>query len=64
MKASLIRSKRSGLLDAQGGCDTCHGLYEAHWTGRNAVGVAARHAAATGHEVWAEQTISVTWNRS
>lgn len=64
MARDLVTSKRSGLLDAQAGCDVCHGLYVAAWTGRNAVGVAARHAMATGHPVWAEQTTSVTWNRT
>ncbi len=45
----------------RGGCQQCHGG-EAHWTAKNTVGVAAKHSDATGHEVWVEILISVTYN--
>jgi hypothetical protein len=38
------------------GCHECHGG-RAHWLGRNAAGVAARHHDATGHRTWAEQSL-------
>lgn len=37
------------------GCHECHGG-RAHWLGRNADGVAARHHDATGHRTWCEKT--------
>lgn len=55
----MIGTKHSGLLDANAQCRTCG--WEA--TSRNAVGIAAQHAARTGHAVHAEQTIGITWNR-
>lgn len=53
----------TGLQSAMAGCRTCHGD-AAFWFARNAVAVAARHADAhPDHEVWAEQVISITYNR-
>ncbi len=53
-----MRETLSGILDAKGGCRTCHGA-NIHWDGRNAMACAARHHDATGHPTWVEQTISV-----
>jgi hypothetical protein len=58
----MILNKYSGLLDAMAECRQ-PGCPWPDQTGRNAVGLAAQHAARTGHEVHAEQTIGVTWNR-
>jgi hypothetical protein len=35
----------------RGGCFQCHGD-KAQWTAKNAVGVAAKHHQATGHDTW------------
>lgn len=53
-----MRPDRSGVSGAMAECYTCG------WTGsaRNAVGLAAQHAKRTGHEVVAEQVISMIWN--
>jgi hypothetical protein len=45
----------------RGGCFQCHGS-DVHWTAKNTAGVVAKHAEATGHEVWLEVLISVTYN--
>jgi hypothetical protein len=42
-------------------CEECHNG-EWHWTQKNAVGVAAKHAQASGHQVHVEIVISVTYN--
>ena len=42
------------------GCTVCHGT-AAHWLGRNAAGVAARHHDATGHRTWAEQSLRTVY---
>ena len=56
-------STHTGITDARGGCLDCNGN-TALWMGRNAVGVAARHADAhPDHEVWAEEVISITYNQ-
>ncbi len=47
--------------DVKAACRVCHGD-SAHWQGKNAQGVAARHAQATGHEVWCEVYLSITYN--
>lgn len=54
----MMRERTSGVVDAKGGCRTCHGS-ETYWWSRNAVACAARHHDATGHPTWAEQTIVV-----
>lgn len=46
--------------DVKAGCETCHG-HEAHWTGKNAQGVAARHHDATGHTVWVEVFMNISY---
>lgn len=54
--------KRSGLTHVEAGCHDCYGMYEPQWQARNAMGLAAQHAARNpDHAVWAEQTISVAW---
>lgn len=42
------------------GCFACNGS-DPMWSGGNAVGVAARHHDATGHETWADQVISTRY---
>lgn len=52
-------TKHSGLLGAQAECLGCSWKTYA----RNAMGTAAVHAKATGHEVHVEQTIGVIYNK-
>lgn len=59
----MARDTRTGLADVRAGCFTCAGL-EAMWTGKNAMGVAARHHDSTGHPTWCDQLISVRYGRS
>lgn len=54
--AETIRTVRAG-------CTVCHGS-AAHWLGRNAAGVAARHHDATGHRTWADQSIRTTYGET
>jgi hypothetical protein len=42
------------------GCFQCWGS-DAHWTGKNAQGVAARHHDATGHQTWADVYMTVKY---
>lgn len=42
------------------GCFVCSGS-DAIWTSKNAMAVAARHASSTGHETWADQSLSVRY---
>lgn len=42
------------------GCYDCHGGL-AHWLGRNALALAARHHDATGHRTWCDQTIQTVY---
>lgn len=42
------------------GCFVCNGS-DAIWTSKNAMAVAARHASSTGHETWADQSLSVRY---
>lgn len=51
--------KHTGVLGVHAHCATCGWESEA----RNAVGNAAQHAQRTGHTVYAEQVISIVWNR-
>lgn len=48
--------------DVQAACDVCHGLYQWHWTGKNAQGVAARHAKLTGHTVRVDVEMAIVYN--
>ena len=48
----------SGVLEVRAECRTCGWISYA----RNAMGNAARHSSASGHEVHVEQTISVGFN--
>jgi hypothetical protein len=57
-----LHSRASGVTHAMGGCFDCGGS-EAIWHARNAVACAANHARATGHHTWAEQVISIAYNR-
>jgi hypothetical protein len=59
---SLRRTKHSGITHSAAGCFDCWGD-EGRWFGRNALALAARHCDATGHNTWADQTISVEYNR-
>lgn len=49
----------TGITHAFADCHDCG----ATWGSRNAVGLANQHARRTGHEVAAEQMISITYNR-
>lgn len=42
------------------GCFVCNGS-DAKWFGGSAQGTAARHHDATGHQTWADVTLSVTY---
>ncbi|MBW3099281.1 hypothetical protein [Pseudohoeflea coraliihabitans] len=42
------------------GCFVCNGS-DAMWTSKNAMALAARHHDATGHETWADQTLTVRY---
>ena len=44
-------------------CVQCGGTDYPKWDGRNAHGVAARHAKATGHEVIVEIYMNVKYNK-
>ena len=55
-----MRPTRTGILECVGGCYQCHG-YEAHWSSKNSMAVAARHHDATGHTTWVNQTLGVTY---
>ena len=55
-----MRRTRSFLATVMAGCRQCHGD-QAVWFERNAMGVAARHHDATGHETWVEQCIHTTY---
>ena len=44
-------------------CSVCHG-HTAHWITKNAQAVAALHAQRTGHEVWVEVEMNITYNPS
>jgi hypothetical protein len=46
--------------DVRAGCYQCHNG-EAHWIGKNAQGVAARHTDATGHRTWVEVMMSIAY---
>jgi hypothetical protein len=53
-------TKESGKVHEQARCLNC-GWANANY--KNALATAARHAAATGHEVHCEQGISIVYNR-
>lgn len=55
-----MTTRSSTLVDIRAGCLECHGQ-QAHWTGGNAMAVAARHAKSFGHPTWCEQTLRVTF---
>lgn len=46
--------------DVSAGCDECHNGV-AHWFGKNAQGVAARHHDATGHRTWVDVYMSISY---
>lgn len=52
--------KRLTTIRAIAGCFACNGS-NAIWTAANAMAVAARHHDATGHETWADQTLTVRY---
>lgn len=55
-----MRPQQTGLLTVRYGCHKTGCDFEGE--GKNGVGIAAQHAEATGHHVWAEQVTSMTWN--
>ena len=46
--------------DVRAGCFVCHGN-EAHWWGKNAQGVAARHHDATKHVTWCDVSMAIRY---
>jgi hypothetical protein len=62
MAVDKLKTRHSGVTHAMGGCWTCGGT-EAVWQARNAMACAANHARHTGHHTWAEQVVSVSYNR-
>lgn len=56
-----MKPDTSGVIACNYGCyaDDCDFGGEA----KNGVGLAAQHAEKYGHETWAEQVTSMTWNR-
>lgn len=50
------------VRDVRAGCFVCHDG-QAHWTGKNAQGVAARHHDATGHATWVEVSMGIYYGR-
>lgn len=46
--------------DVRAGCFVCWGS-DARWFGPSAQGTAARHHDATGHETWADVSLSVRY---
>jgi hypothetical protein len=52
--------QRLTTIRAIAGCFACNGS-EAIWTASNAMAVAARHHDTTGHETWADQTLTVRY---
>jgi hypothetical protein len=53
-------AKYSVARDVVAGCFDCWGS-DGHWHGANAQGVAARHHYATGHQTWADVSLSVIY---
>ena len=49
--------------DLQAGCFVCHGD-EAHWTGSNVQGIAARHHDLTGHATWCDVHMSIRYGHA
>lgn len=46
--------------EVKAGCFECHGG-DAHWHGKNAQAVAARHHDSTGHKTWVEVLMNITY---
>lgn len=55
-----LKNRASGVTDAAAECDDCDWLNEGR---SNALATASIHARRTGHQVYARQEISVTYNR-
>ncbi|MNJ44881.1 hypothetical protein D3C77_399510 [compost metagenome] len=55
-----MKRRSDTTRQVRAGCTVCHGD-RAHWLGRNAVGLAARHHDATGHRTWCEQAIRTVY---
>lgn len=51
---------RSISMTLQAGCLICHGD-KAHWLGRNAQAVAARHHDTTGHRTWVDTSARIIY---
>ena len=56
----MNKRHRSISMTLQAGCTVCHGD-KAHWLGRNAQAVAARHHDATGHRTWVDASSRITY---
>lgn len=54
--------RSSQVLEVLGGCLDCGTVGDARWHGPTAMMTAERHARATGHTTWANQTIEVFFN--
>ena len=50
----------SVFRDVKAACFVCHGS-NAHWFGKNAQALAARHHDATRHETWADVYMSIKY---
>lgn len=57
---ALRHTASSRIVNA--GCFQCNGS-DAIWTSGNAMGVAARHHDATGHQTWVDQVIQTTYGQ-
>ena len=63
-KVSVFALRRTvSSRTVMAGCFQCNGS-EAMWTSGNAMGVAARHHDATGHQTWVDQIIQTTYGKS
>ena len=51
-------------ISAKAYCVECNGTDYPKWEGRNAHGVGARHAKATGHQVIVEVYMNIRYNKS
>ena len=55
-----LANRYSGVIDAEAMCAECEWVTYGR---KNAMALASQHARRTGHQVRAEQTISVVYNR-
>jgi hypothetical protein len=55
-------ARYSYSIDVRAGCFECWGS-DAHWTSKNAHGLAAQHNARTGHETWVDSAMSIRYTK-